>query len=127
MSADFFYLFPAVDLIFDLLKGHAVFFGDVGGIADALRRRHADLEAAFSVVHTRNKAFYTAVTLHRGVYLADRGRKLVHMCIKDCADAEVTHGFYYALRYKHTLGNAGRGKALVEQQQTVSRRRFENI
>ena len=104
-----------------LLEGHAVFLGDICGVAHALRRRYADLEAALAVMHACYKALGAAVALYRLVKLAYRCGEVVHMRVEDGSRAEIAHGLHDVLRDKDALGYAGGGEALVQQQQAVPR------
>ena len=71
---DFMFLFVmmlAVDVVFHLFEGDAVFSGDVGGVADALRRRDTDLEAPRAAVDAGDQAFGAAVAFCCVVQLVD--------------------------------------------------------
>ena len=110
----------AVDSLFDLAKGHAVLLGDIGGVAHALRRRDTDLEASLAVVHACDQTLRKAVALDRSIDLTYGACQLVHMGVEDRASAQIAHGFDDILCDEHALGDAGGGKALVEQEQTAA-------
>ena len=122
-----FLLCSAVDALFDLSERNAVFERDVLGIADALGRKQAHLEAAFAVVDSRDKARSLACTLDLLVERVHAAREVMHVGVENTTRAEVAHSPDNVLRDEQTLGDACCRKALVEQHNAALGRLFENL
>ena len=100
--------------------------GDVLGIADALRRRDSDLEAALAALYAGDQALDAAVALG-AVQLVQTARELVHMRIENTAHTEITHRLDHVLGDKQTFGDAGGRQTLVEQHKAVRCGNIENL